>query len=448
MSLIQFLRILWARRAILLAALLACFLAAVATMLIVPKRYQAQTRVMLDLIKPDPVTGQLMGNQFVRAYIKTQAELIKDDQVAGKVVDQLGWANDPAIAARFQHEGSDGEDVRHWLAKQISDNTESELLDSSNILEIRYTSNSPEAARQIVDMIRDAYMQTNLEYRQQAAGKTADWYRGQTGKAETLLKNAEAERSRFAREHGIVLQADDTDIESSRLSALSSQSVAQVAAPAMPVMTGGANPMAAQLAAIDQQIAQAATTLGPNHPVFQSLQRQREIIAQQAAQGGGRMVMRGGGDVNAAYEAQKAKVLSQRPELDQLAQLTRDVLVKRAQYLSTAQRQGELRLQAEVGESGITPMGNAVTPRDPSFPNIPLIAAGSIGLGAALGILLSLIVEMLGRRLRSHDDLEFAVKAPVLAIVSRRQAPGRVRRFFLRLLDRASAERADELATA
>ena len=91
MSIFQFLRILAARRLFLLIALISCFSVATVMTFILPKRYKASARLMLDIVKPDPVTGQVIANQFLRAYTNTQIELIRDQQVAG-LQDQLAFA--------------------------------------------------------------------------------------------------------------------------------------------------------------------------------------------------------------------------------------------------------------------------------------------------------------------------------------------------------------------
>jgi polysaccharide biosynthesis transport protein len=117
MSLIQFLRILAARRGIILAALLSCFLVALIMSQILPKRYEATSRVMLDTVSPDPVTGISIGSNY-RAFVKTQTELIEDEQTAGRVVDRLGWANEPElIKAYARATDGKGTDIRRLLSR-------------------------------------------------------------------------------------------------------------------------------------------------------------------------------------------------------------------------------------------------------------------------------------------------------------------------------------------
>ena len=53
MSFIQFFRILWAGRWIVAVAAAGCFIAALLTTQILPTRYEAKSRVMMELLKPE-----------------------------------------------------------------------------------------------------------------------------------------------------------------------------------------------------------------------------------------------------------------------------------------------------------------------------------------------------------------------------------------------------------
>jgi uncharacterized protein involved in exopolysaccharide biosynthesis len=424
LSLIQFFQILWARRVIVLAALLSCVIAAAVTAELLPERYTGRARVMLDVIKPDPVTGQVIGNQFLRAYTRTQIELIKDYQVAEPVVDRLGWASNPAIIQSYQNSvDSQSEDIRHWLAREIIRNTDADLIEASNIIEITFKSSNPDTARRIATVLRDTYVDVSLQLRRDAAGKTADWYQQQRDDAQRLVQAAEAERATYAKEHNIVLNAQNMDLESARLDALSAQSASAAALGATPQLRlpTTAGPAQMQLAAIEQQIAQAGQTLGPNHPMFQALVRQKTVLEQAAAReraSGGAV---GGGNagsaINAEYERQKARVIARSPEVDRIQQMTRDIEQKRQELSKIEDRTSELRLSANVSETGLTAMGTATAGDQPDFPNKPLIIAAATGFGLILGICLALLVEMLGRRVRTTGDLEISAGAPVLAEV-------------------------------
>jgi uncharacterized protein involved in exopolysaccharide biosynthesis len=452
-SLLQFLRILFARRIIIFAAAGSCFAVAMFVAQLIPPRYDATARIMLDLVKPDPVTGEVMASKSLTTYANTQIQLIKDYQTAGVVVDRLGWASNPDLIAQYNASGATQEmDIRRWLAQRIMDGTDAALLFGSNIMTITFSAPSSDGARQIVDLVRAAYLDEALRRRREEASKNADWYNEQTDRALQALTTAEANRTAFARANGIVLQSDNrTDLETAKLEALSGQSAlagagggAVVAPPAAPSM---------QLDQINQQIAQAAGTLGPNHPTYQALLRQRQVLQANLARqealargmGAGRVSVEA---IDRAFQIQKSRVMSERDKLDKLAQLQREIDLRRDQYFKSAQRLAELRLEANGAGTGMSALGDASGSAKPSFPKMPLVAGGSLALGLGLGLFVALLTELLARRVRGEDDLEYATGAPVFATITERKPDGWLRRFVKKIGQGRSRRNAAELAEA
>jgi uncharacterized protein involved in exopolysaccharide biosynthesis len=420
MSITQFLRILWARRWIVVVATVSCVVGAFIVTQIVPPRYQANSRVMMNLVKPDPVTGQVTSPQFARAYTKTQIELIKDEGVAGQVVDDLGWMNAPNLIAEYESRSrGDDRTFRRWLAQRVIDGTTVSAIDASNILEIRYTANTPEVSRALADAVREAYIKRSLAFRRDSARRTAEWYSLQAEKAKKTLASAEEAKTAFERANGIVLQDNKTDLDSARLAALAASAGAPMVAP----MASGPSPAELQLAQVDAAISQASRTLGPNHPDLIAMQQQRAVLARQAAEQRSAANAMAGAAASAArvgagmLEAQKSKVIAQRDKVEQLRALQAEVDLRRDQFMKAATRAAELRLEAEAGETGLTALGSAVTPQSPVFPNMPLIMFGSLGAGLGFGVLIALLTELLGRRVRGVEDLSAAIDAPILTVI-------------------------------
>ncbi|MHA6720038.1 Wzz/FepE/Etk N-terminal domain-containing protein [Sphingomonas sp. RS6] len=431
MSIVQFFRILWARRWIIIPAFLVCVITATVVSQFLPQRYRASTRIMLDTFKPDPVTGQVMSSQFMRAFVQTQIELIEDYRTAGRVVDQLGTANDPSAIAQFNaSSAAKTGDIRRWLAQQIIANTEANVIVGSNILVISYSDTSPERAEQIANMLRNAFIAESIEYKRDAAKKSAEWYAEQAEVARKSLDQAVEARTAFAKQAGIVLTGAGADLDTQKLEQLQGQTVAAAAAPT--VAPAGMGPAQMQLAAIDQQLQQAAATLGPNHPAFQALQRQRAIYAKAAADERAQAAAASGinrSAIEGAANAQRSRVLANRENLDKLMELQRDVQLKQDQYVKAAQRVADLRLEASSDDAGMTTLSEASAPTSPYYPNVPMIIGGAAGFGAGLGLLIALLVELLGRRVRSPEDLEVAIDAPVFGVIqSSMSLPSRLRR--------------------
>jgi len=440
-SLIQFLRILWARRLIIAGAAVSCLLGGIVVLLIVPPRYEAHSRVLLNLLKPDPVTGQVIGGPATRTYVATQKELIEDYSVAERVVDQLHWLSNPQVIEQFNRTGLERDEFSLWAAKQVIDRTNADVVEGSNILEITYSAASPVVARDFADALRQAYIDASLSLRRADANRNAEWYSGQAEKARAQLEAAEQAKAAYERANNIVMQADNSDVDSARLRALAGQTglVPTTVAPT----TMPAGPAAIQLAQLDAQILQASQTLGPNHPELKQLRAQRAAVAKVAAQDAAAArsaASAANGAASAsmaaldrAVAAQKARVIAERDKLGKLAQLQAEVDLRRDQFNKTSARAAELRQEAAVADTGLTPLGVAAVPQRAAFPNVPLIIFGSLGLGLAVGVLVALLIELLGRRVRGAEDLLTAVDVPLLAVVSaapvaRRTLPAGARR--------------------
>jgi succinoglycan biosynthesis transport protein ExoP len=424
MSLSQFFAILLARRWMIIAALLASLAGAVLVIMLVPPRYTASTRVVLDVIKPDPVTGQTMSPQFAKAYTQTQIQLIQDSRVAGAVVDDIGWSKDPTMLARYAVPG-DPNGARRTLAQQIIARTDAKLVQGSNIMEITYTGSSPDSARTIADGIRRAYIRAAVQTKRDTAAESADWYDAQATKAQRLLNIAEANKFQFERQHGVIMTDDKTDIDSQRLAALSGAGAVSVASPTATI--AATSPAATELATVDAQIALASRTLGANNPILLQLRQKRIVLDNQAAQeratagaavAAARSAAGAQNGGTAALQAQKARVLANSENVATLRQLQNDVDVRRDRFEKATQAAAQLRAQSATDDAGVSVLSDAVAPESPSFPQVPLIVLGACGFGLALGLLAALLTELLNRRLRTVRDLEDIVHdAPLLAVI-------------------------------
>lgn len=402
----QILRLLWARRALIAIATIACLFAATIAGLVIPARYEAHARVILNVVKPDPVTGEIIASQFARTYVQTQSELIRDYRIAGKVIDILGWASSPEMAEDYENRRADDvRDFRRWMAQIVIDNTKAELISGSNILDISYTAPSPQGAALVAEALRRAYVEQAVAFRREDASSDAEWFRNQAAKLKEQLTVAEQRKTEFERANGIVLDDQDVDQDVRRLTALAQTSMPPMG-PAIAV--GASNPAAAQIAQLDAAISTAERTLGPNNPHLLDMKRQRAALAGSSAAAPVVSSAPTGPSIDSQYSAQLGRVLAKRGKSDEARRLAVEVAVLREQYQKASTRVAELQQQAESIESGLTLLGAATAPDKPKFPNWPLIFFGALGLGLVLGVLAAVLAELLARRVRSTDDLLFA----------------------------------------
>lgn len=453
MSPIQFLRILMARRWIIIGTFVTCLLVALAVAKALPERYPARARVLLDLVKPDPVTGQMISSGFARGYIKTQIEIIKDFRVTGEVVDRLGWAQNPAVVAAWQADTGGVGDIRRWGAERISANTSAGVVEASNILEIVYESPNADDAKQVVSLLREAYIAASLQFKTDSAGRTANWYREQAEAARKVLTAAEDAKNKFEQANGLVITAGGTEAESTKLASLqqalvtaqSGESSQQFQATVRGSTSAVVDSLKVQLATLNDQIEQAAEKLGTEHPSYKSGIARRNLLQRQLAEETAEARRAGAqqssasrqtvAELQAQYDAQKVKVLGMKDQLDQLAQLQREVDLRRTQYEKAAARTADLQLESNASESGLVVLGDAIGGQERSFPKWPQIIGLASAFGLGLGIVIAVLTELYARRIRGPEDLRFASKVPVLAVIAdTRPSPFRdkVRRWLSR----------------
>jgi polysaccharide biosynthesis transport protein len=410
-------QIILARRAFIAICTVCCLVGVVIISLILPPIWQGQARVMLNLVKPDPVTNELVAGTGAAsgAFVGNQMSLITDQSVTGKVVDALDWLSDPNLIARYQSRNpNDHRDFRSWAASIIAANTKVKPLKDSTILEITYSSNNPTAAKAVADDLLRAYVATSVAMRTEDATRTAQWYEGELTKLKAKLDDAVAAESTYERDNGLQMANDRTDVESERL-----QSLAGAGAPLMlpPEMVNSSKGSEMELAGVNAQIEAASKVLGPNNPQMQELVKKRselERLAHQdeaAAHAAIAASQSSGSIIERQLAAQKSKVLAKSNEIARLQTLHEDVQLRRNEFELAAQKFAVYRAEADQTiANSLTPLPTPA-PSSPFFPNWTLEIPGAIVLGLGVGVLGAMLLELLNRRVRTVEDLDGHVPA-------------------------------------
>ncbi|MHB8529301.1 MAG: hypothetical protein ACYC8V_07300, partial [Caulobacteraceae bacterium] len=380
-----------------------------------------------------------------RTYVATQTALVTDYSVAGQVADQLGWLSDPTLIQQYQNRPkSDTRDFRRWIAQKVINNTTASIVQGSqglsNILDIEYTATRPEDARLVADALRKAYIDASVAFQREDASRNADWYAAQAQQAKVALDAATTAKYAYEKANGIVLQDNKLSVDSARLQALASQG-AYGASPMIASAGAQGSASAAQLAQVEAQLAADSKILGPNHPELVALRARRAALAAQVAQersassssrAMASAASAGIGALNRAVGEQKAKVIAEGDKVEQLRQLQAEVDMRTDQYDKAMSKAASLRQDAGTSDTGLTPLGSAVTPATPTFPNWLLIIPGALGLGIAVGVLVALLTELFGRKVRGPEDLQSTFDAPLLAVIAApldgKSGPGAKRR--------------------
>jgi succinoglycan biosynthesis transport protein ExoP len=394
------------RLRLILAVTISCVVGAYIATLVIPARWEGDSRVILNFMEPDPVTGEVIAANGTNTYVASQVALATDYSVASQVVDELHWASDPILIADYNDRWSDDpRDFRHWAAQFIIDRTKAQVEQGSNILDISFIGATPDQAKAVADALRQSYIDLSLSLRRADTLRSAEWFDSQAVKEKQRLDSAEAAEADYSRVNNVYMATDTNDVDSSRLAALAAQSGGEGAV--------GGTSASVELAEVNADISALTKILGPNHPELQALRAKRAALAAVV----GETPASDHTGAKNALEVQAAIVNAKSGKLARLRELRAEVEVRRQLYDKTVARAAELRQEAAIVDPDLTPLGAATVPASPSFPYMPLVMGGSLALGLVLGTLIALLAELLNRRVRSPEDLQVALDLPVLAVV-------------------------------
>ena len=432
MTLAQLLGILRGSRWSILLMMLVCIAVAWGYASTLPKQYTAKARVMLDLNNAEPTQYSVLQRNTEEPYIATQIRLVRELPVLLEVVDKLGWANDPSVVAVWQQATGGQGDIARWLAARLSANMAVGQLEESAILEIYYASSDLEVAKQIVGMIRTAYINNNLALRVAAARRASAWNRTQAARAYDAMRKAETARIDFMQANGIILDSTTMSLEARETTKLRQETDVPppVARPQRP--SGAMYALRGEINRTDAEIALLELNKGPDNPQARAMKIHRDELQAQLDQETA-FVAAGANASAAAIEANRQlrineylkarlSVIDRIPLYDKLGSLDREVDLRRRQYQGALQRVQNFDMIA-AAPSGLEVIGDVIADEDSLFPNIPLIVALAALFGLGLGITLAIFGEMFARRVRGADDLGFFAQVPVLAVI----APGPAR---------------------
>ena len=445
MTLHQFLLILRARYKVAVLIILLAISAALAVSLVLPKKYTAQTAVLVDVRSPDPVAGA--GSAPIQglvapSYMATQVDIIGGDRVAQRVVKMLKLDENPRTKERWLEATEGRGTLEGWLADSLQKRLDVRPARESNVINITYKGSEPEEAASVANAFAQAYLDINLALKTEPARIYAEWFDEQTKASRAKLEEAQARLSEYQQKAGIVSSDERVDYETTKLAELSSQlttvqgdttdsqskrgsrgdTIAEVMQ--SPLING----LKADVARQEAKVQEVSVRLGENHPERQRAESELAALKSRLASETARInasietTYRVGKDrereLQGAVGAQKARVLALNKQRDELNVYRRDVESAQRAYETVSQSASQTRLQSLTNQTNVVRLNAATAPVNPSSPRLLvnlLIAAFG---GTLLGIACALLLELANRRVRSAEDLVQMLELPVLASIS------------------------------
>ena len=373
MTLQQLLAILRARRAAIGLALAVAAAGSIAASLLLPARYTATARVLVQVGVPESLLGAGALAVPTSALLATQVDIATSQRVALQVVDALGLADGPqALAERRAHAGAAGSTRHHWSDRLLQD-LRVEPSGESSVLSIAFTAADPAFAATVANVFADAYAALALELRSDAARQAGAVADARLRTLREALETAQDRLGAYRRSAGFVAGDGRLDAEVARLAELTARLAA------LPVEVAGTAPVGRE----------AAASTVPAAP--------------QAATGDGHEA-----GLRAAIERQQARVRPLQAARDELMLLEREVESAQRDLDAAARRASQAPLDGQGGQAAVTVLSPAVAPERPSSPRPGLLVAAGLLLGGLLGVGGALLSERRDRRVRSPLDLQQA----------------------------------------
>jgi polysaccharide biosynthesis transport protein len=455
MSFGQCLAILRARWLAALLVFLATVAASVAVSLMLPKQYTATASLVVDL-RPDPVSAMVYGSVPPPGLMGTQVEILQSERVARRVLRNLKLAESPQVREQWQAATGGVGNIETWLLDTFQKRLEVKPSREAGVISITYKAPDPNFAAGVANAYVQAYLETSLALRVDPAKQYSAFFDSRTKEARSTLEKAQAKLSAYQKSAGIVATDERVDVETARLSELSSQAVmlqglgseagsrqAQArgaSADKMPEVLNNSliSALKADLSRAEARLQELNARLGNDHPQVQEARAniaalQSKVEAETGRVTGGvgvsdNIARQRGTDVRAALEAQRAKVLRMKAVRDEGSVLARDVESAQRAFDTVTARLNQSTLESQTTQSNASVLTVAEPPLEASSPKIFLNTAAAVLLGGLLAIGGMLLLELMNRRVRSVEDLALTLGLPLLGTL----APARRRWPFAR----------------
>ena len=441
MPLSQYLRILWARKWLVLFLFVLVASAGVAYTLYLPRQYVAETSLVVEM-RVDPVMGALAPALAAPSYMATQVEILRSERVASRAVKLLGVERSAAAVAQWREETKAKIPLERYFADVLGRGLSVEPGRGSSVINLSFTAQDPIFAQAAANAFAQAYMDVSVDLRVAPARQSASFLDEQNKTLRANLEAAQSRLSKFQQTKGIVVSDERLDQENARYNALIAQlAMAQaerVETAARQRNTGGETSpdvlqspavqgLKAQLAAAETKLTEISSIVGKNHPARVQLDAQIGELKQQLASetrrvaGGTSVVNRGSGqkvnELQTMVDMQKKQLLALRSDRDQIAVYQRDVEAAQRAYEAVSQRLGQLNLEGQNNQANTRILSPAVEPLEPSRPRVLLGILGSLIGGLAVGFAAALAREMLDRRVRAPEDMLVMAGVPVIGVL-------------------------------
>lgn len=449
MSVNELLLILVSRRALVLKIFCAVLILALLLFFVMPRKYTAASSVVVDT-KIDPITTNGSTPDVMASYMATQMDVINSIRVAQRVVKLVKLDQLPAMRESWQSKTDGQGDISIWIANDLLASrvtiTSGKSKVAGNVINIAVKWSDAKTAAAIANAFAQAAIETNIELKIQPAKQFADWFAEHSLALHKTLEEKQKRLSDYENQSGVTTTDEKLDVENARLTELTTQLVAvqgdvqESQSKLRQVSAAGTNnesveevlqsPVIAKLKSdlseAEAKEADLASTLGKNHPDYQSaaaevvnirgrLRAEITRITNGLANTVQINVHREA-ELRQALEAQKKRVLDFKHQHDQASVLESDVTTAQRDLDAVSERYAQTSLESQAQQStSMVQLTVATPPFVPSSPKLVINLLVGIFMGGVLSILGAVFAERRDPRIRADDEVAEILGVPTLA---------------------------------
>ncbi len=428
-------------RWMLIAAVTLATLAAAGLWLaMVERTYVASASLLFDERGPSPALQDNPAQVDDRSLLGTQADIIRSDAVARRVVRAERLAARPDLQARWRAEaGGAGTPAAFetWLVRDALANLEVAPEKDTNVLAVRFRAHDPVLAARMANAFASHFVAMRMQISTDTAKQYASWFQSRTNEVRGNLERAQARVTDFQRTHGMV-DGNALALEADRLSALATQLAAAESSAADLRARAGARvsqspdvqqtavveTLRQQVAANEAKVAELAATYGDNHPTLVAARTElgslrdklrTEVAAtSQSVRIASSAAASREGQLQGLVGRQRGRMLAMTGNQSELEALQNDVATAQKAYDNVTQRLNLMRLQSGLPTTNAQQIDRATPPLLPASPNVPLLLLIALLGGLVLGMLAATGLEWRRPLVRTAAGAAEATGVPVI----------------------------------
>ncbi len=457
----------------------------------IPPTYRSSATLMLESNKNKVVGIEEVYNSISanREYYQTQAEILKSQELARRVVARMKLVEHPALDPRQQQE--QGFSLKKlvpvaWLADEEGDKLSPqqleervirrfksdlnvELIRNSQLIKISFDSHDKELAAKVANGMAEGFIEADMDARLAMTQKAGAWLTDRlTGLRKKLEESEKAlqqfrERERIIDAKGVTQSGASKQLEQlsgglvearhkraeAEAAYLQVQNARKSSSDIESVPAIQKSQLYGQLKGVESsaesKLLDAAKRYGPEHPKRQTAEAEyrgarentkRQIDTIVASITKEYELARAQENAVASALAQsKGDILGMNRKEYELGVLEREVASNKSLYEMFTTRMKETNVAGDLQSPIARVVDPAVVVASPYSPKKFRIIGIAAVVGLLLGIMLALLIEYLDNTVKNSEDVDNKLHAPMLGMLPRikgKIAPGDLQIAFLK----------------